>query len=96
MLSNTKQESESESEPESEPRSEPESKPKMIEYLLNEKNFGNPKAINTFDDEHRTAVRMQKSLFDKQYRFQYCIASSRGLASANKLCEVVDRIWSEC
>ncbi len=84
MLLNTKQES----------KQEP--KPEMIDYLLSKKYFGNPKAIDAFDDEHRTAVSTQKSLLYKQYRLPSSIASSRGLALAHGLCEVVNRIWSEC
>jgi hypothetical protein len=51
MLLNTKQESKQE------PKQEP--KPEMIDYLLSKKYFGNPKAIDAFDDEHRTAVSTQ-------------------------------------
>jgi len=71
-----------------------ESQPEMIKYLLNKNKFGNPKAINAFDGEHRTAVRTQKSLLYKKYHLPYCIASSCDLASANGLCGVVNRIWS--
>ncbi len=62
----------------------------MINYLLKEKNLGNPKAINALDDEHRTAVRRQKSLLYKQYRLPCRLASSRDHAPSNGLCEVLN------
>jgi hypothetical protein len=80
MFSNTKQKLESE----------------MIHYLLIEKRLTTSKIINAFDDQHRTAVRMQKYLLYKQYRLPCCIASTRGHVSSNELCEVATTIWRRC